>query len=338
MSTGRLTGRSVVEHLTLDHNLALDLLRVTEAAALAASQAMGQGDERAADQAAVDAMRQTLSVVPVDGTVVIGEGERDHAPMLFVGERVGNGLGPKVDFCLDPLEGAGIVAVGGPNAISAVAVAQRGGFLPVPDVYMEKIAIGPDLPEDLLDLDEPAERNLKELAKAKHRDIGDLVVCLLNRPRHDDLVQRLRTIGVRVILIGDGDVSAIMATAWPDSGIDLFLGWGGAPEGVLAATALSAMGGQMQGRLVLRDEAERKLAARAGITDPARKYRANELAHGHVLFAATGVTDGPILRGVRRREGHAHTHSIVMRSKTGTMRLVEGKHRLDRHLPEPPLD
>ncbi len=309
----------------MDRNLALEAVRVTELAALAASRLMGRGDEKAADQAAVNAMREALNALPIDGTVVIGEGERDEAPMLYIGEKVGAG-GPKIDIALDPLEGTTITAKGGPNAMAVIAMAEEGGFLNAPDVYMDKIAVGGGLPDGVVDLDATPAENLKELAKAKAMDVRDLVVCILDRPRHQELIAKVREAGARIMLIGDGDVSAVMATSEGDSGIDLYMGSGGAPEGVLAAAALRCVGGQIQGRLLFRNDAERERARRWGIEDLNRKYGLMDLAKGDVMFAATGVTPGSMLRGVRRFKGGAETHSMVMRSKTGTVRLIEGHH------------
>jgi fructose-1,6-bisphosphatase II / sedoheptulose-1,7-bisphosphatase len=310
----------------MDRNLALEAVRVTEAAALSASRLMGRGDEKAADQAAVDAMRQALNSLAIDGTVVIGEGERDEAPMLYIGERVGAGQGPKIDIALDPLEGTTITAKGGANALAVIAMAEEGGFLNAPDVYMEKIAVGAGLPEGVVDLDETPAANLKNLAKAKKSDISDLVVCILDRPRHSELIAKVREAGARIMLIGDGDVSAVIATSNPESGVDMYMGSGGAPEGVLAAAALRCIGGQLQGRLLFRNDDEKGRAARIGITDLSRKYGLLDLAHGDVMFAATGVTSGTMLRGVRRFTGGAVTHSMVMRSKSGTVRYIEAKH------------
>ena len=316
----------------MDRNLALEAVRVTEAAALAASRLMGRGDEKAADQAAVDAMRTALNSLPIDGTVVIGEGERDEAPMLFIGEKVGAG-GPPIDIALDPLEGTTITAKGGPNALAVVAMAEAGGFLNAPDTYMDKIAVGPGHPDGIVDLDATPEENLKSLAKARGMDIRDLVACILDRPRHSELISRVRATGARIMLISDGDVSGVIATATPGSGVDIYIGSGGAPEGVLAASALRCIGGQMQGRLIFRNDDERGRARRLGITDLNRKYKLNELAKGDVMFAATGVTDGAMLRGVRRSTTTATTHSLVMRSKTGTVRLVEAHHNWDIKTP-----
>jgi len=314
----------------LDRNLALEVVRVTELAALSASRLMGRGDEKAADQAAVNAMRAGLNSLAMDGTVVIGEGERDEAPMLFIGERVGSG-GPKVDIALDPLEGTTITAKGGPNAMAVIALAGEGGFLHAPDVYMDKIAVGGGLPEGVVDLDASPEENLKELAKAKRMAVEDLVVCILDRPRHEDLIGKVRAAGARIMLIGDGDVSAVIAASRPGSGVDIYIGSGGAPEGVLAAAALCAIGGQFQGRLLFRNDEERARARKAGITDLDRKYLLDDLASGEdVMFACTGVTDGSMLRGVRRFAGGAKTHSLVMRSRSGTVRLIETEHNFER--------
>jgi fructose-1,6-bisphosphatase II / sedoheptulose-1,7-bisphosphatase len=313
----------------MDRNLALESVRVTEAAALAASKLMGRGDEKAADQAAVNAMREVLGRLPICGTVRIGEGERDEAPMLYIGEEVGSG-GPKIDIALDPLEGTTITAKGGTNALAVIAMAEEGGFLNAPDTYMDKIAVGGGLPDDLVDLDASPQDNLKALAKARKTDIADLVVCILDRPRHAEIIARVREAGARIVLIGDGDVSGVIATSNPESGIDMYMGQGGAPEGVLAAAALRCIGGQFQGRLVFRNDDERARARRCGITDFTRKYKLNDLAKVNVIFAATGVTDGTMLRGVRRFPGGASTHSIVMRSATGTVRVIEARHSFAR--------
>jgi fructose-1,6-bisphosphatase II / sedoheptulose-1,7-bisphosphatase len=316
----------------MDRNLALEAVRVTEAAALAASLLMGRGDEKAADQAAVDAMREALNSLEIDGTVVIGEGERDEAPMLYIGEKVGLGDGPAIDIALDPLEGTTITAVGGHNALAVIAMAESGGFLNAPDVYMDKIAVGPGLPDGIVDLDNTPLENLKALSKAKDAEISDLVVCILDRPRHAELIAKVRESGARIMLISDGDVSGVIATAQPDAGIDLYVGSGGAPEGVLAAAALRCIGGQMQGRLLFRNDEERARAARWGVTDLKRKYLLEDLAKGDVMFAATGVTTGTMLRGVRRFAGGAYTHSVVMRSKSGTVRYIEAHHNFRRKI------
>jgi fructose-1,6-bisphosphatase II / sedoheptulose-1,7-bisphosphatase len=314
----------------MDRNLALEAVRVTEAAALSASRLMGRGDEKAADQAAVDAMRGALNSLAINGTVVIGEGERDEAPMLYIGEKVGTGNGPPIDIALDPLEGTTITAKGGTNALSVIAMAEEGGFLNAPDVYMEKIAIGGGLGEDVVDLDDTPASNLRNLAKAKGVDVADLVVCILDRPRHAELIAKVREAGARIMLISDGDVSGVIATTRDESGVDIYMGSGGAPEGVLAAAALRCIGGFMQGRLLFRNDDERSRAQRCGIKDFNRKYGLLDLAHGDVMFAATGVTNGTMLQGVRRFAGGASTHSMVMRSKSGTVRVIEAQHNFER--------
>ena len=314
----------------MERNLALEAVRVTEAAALAASRWMGRGDEKSADQAAVDAMREALNGLEIDGTVVIGEGERDEAPMLFIGETVGKGTGPKLDIALDPLEGTTITAKGGTNAMAVIAMAEQGNFLNAPDVYMDKIGIGGGLPEGICDLDNSPAENLAAVAEAKGKSINDIVACILDRPRHAELIKSVREAGARIQLISDGDVSGVIATAQPDSGIDIYIGSGGAPEGVLAAAALRCIGGQFQGRLIFRNDDERGRATKLGITDFDRKYGLLDLAKGDVMFAATGVTDGTMLRGVRMFSGGSETHSMVMRSKTGTVRIVAATHNFDR--------
>ena len=287
---------------------------------------MGQGDRKYSDQVAVESMRKEMESVDIDGTIVIGEGERDEAPMLYIGEKVGAG-GPKIDIALDPLEGTTITAKGGPNALSVIAMAEEGGFLNAPDVYMDKIAVGAGLPDGVVDLDATPEDNLRNLAKAKAVDVVDLVACILDRPRHGELIARVRAAGARIMLISDGDVSGVIATSRPDSGIDIYLGSGGAPEGVLAAAALRCIGGQMQARLLFRNDAERQRAERWGIKDLSQKYGMIDLARGDdVMFAATGLTDGTMVRGVRRFHGGAITHSMIMRSKSGTVRLIEAHH------------
>ncbi len=313
----------------MDRNPALEAVRVTEAAALAASRLMGRGDEKAADQAAVNAMRQALNGLAIAGTVMIGEGERDEAPMLYIGEELGAG-GPKIDIALDPLEGTTLTAKGGPNALAVIAMAQSGGFLNAPDTYMNKIAVGGGLPANLVDLDEEPGVNLKNLAKAKKVNVSDLVTCVLDRPRHNEIIAKAREAGARIMLIGDGDVSGVIATSRPDSGVDIYMGIGGAPEGVLAAAALRCIGGQFQGRLVFRNDEERARGQRWGITDFERKYGLHELAGGDVMFAATGVTDGSMLKGVRRFQGGATTQSMVMRSKSGTVRIIDALHNFER--------
>ncbi|MCE2509868.1 MAG: class II fructose-bisphosphatase [Alphaproteobacteria bacterium] len=322
----------------MERNLALEVVRVTEAAALSASLLMGRGDEQAADQAAVDAMRAALNSLTIDGTVVIGEGERDEAPMLYIGEKVGLGKGPKVDIALDPLEGTTITAKGGQNALAVIAMAEDGGFLNAPDVYMDKIAVGRGLPGGIVDLDASPAENLKALAKAKGSDVSDLVVCVLDRPRHHELIAGIREAGARIMLISDGDVSGVIATTLPDSGVDIYMGIGGAPEGVLAAAALCCIGGQMQGRLQFRNDDERGRAKHCGITDFNRKYSLSEMANGDVMFAATGVTNGSMLKGVRRFAGGAYTYSTVMRSKSGTVRMIEARHNFARKTGFNPAD
>jgi len=272
----------------MERNLILEAVRVTERAAIAAARLMGSGDEKAADQAAVDAMRTALNSMEIDGTIVIGEGERDEAPMLFIGEKVGAGKGTRVDIALDPLEGTTLTAKGGPNAMAVIAFAEHGGFLNAPDVYMDKIAVGGGLPDGLVDLDATPGENIKALAKAKKIPVSEVVACILDRPRHNELIAAVRAAGARVKLISDGDVAGVIATADPSTGVDIYMGQGGAPEGVLAAAALRCIGGQMQGRLIFRNEDERGRAVRLGIKDFNRKYAMIDLAHGDVMFAATG--------------------------------------------------
>ena len=318
------------QHVPVDRNLALELVRVTEAAALAASRWMGRGDKNAADGAAVEAMRKAFDTVAISGTVVIGEGEMDEAPMLYIGEKVGlyarAGGGQEVDIAVDPLEGTSITAKGGPNAMATVALAQKGGFLHAPDIYMDKLAVGPGLPPGVVNLQASVEENLRELAKAKKRSVSDLVVCLLDRDRHKEIVKRCRAAGARIMMIPDGDVSGVVAVSQVDTGVDIYMGSGGAPEGVLAAAALRCIGGQMQGRLMFENEEQIARAREMGVTDPDRIYELEDMAKGDVMFAATGVTTGPMLRGVRHFGSGAVTHSIVMRSKSGTVRYVEGHH------------
>jgi fructose-1,6-bisphosphatase II / sedoheptulose-1,7-bisphosphatase len=318
------------EEFSMDRNLALEVVRVTEAAALAASKVVGGGDEKEADKLAVDAMREALNSLAINGTVVIGEGERDEAPMLYIGEEVGAG-GPKIDIALDPLEGTTITAKGGSNALAVIAMTDHGGFLNAPDVYMNKLAVGPDVSPDVLDLNAPAEELLGRIAKEKQVRTEDLMVCILDRPRHESLIEDVRKAGSRITLIQDGDVSGVMATAEEESGIDVYIGTGGAPEGVLAAAALQCIGGSMLGRLVFRNDGEIARAERCGIKDLEKIYTTDELAKpDNVMFAATGVTDGAMLKGVRRFPGGAITHSIVMRSKSGTTRRIEATHNFSR--------
>ncbi len=315
---------------TADRNLALESVRVTEAAAIAASRFMGGGDEKAADQAAVDAMHKALQRLALKGTVRIGEGAEDDADRLYVGERLGTGDGPKVDIALVALEGTTIVARGGPNALSVIAMAEDGGFLTVPNIYMDKIAVGPGLPDGIVDLDNEPADNLSALADAKGVAVGDLVVCMLDRPRHAELVSKVREAGARIRLILDGDVSGVIAATQPEAGVDIFLGIGGAPQGVLAAAALRGVGGQMQGRLVFRNNEQKTEAKRLGIENLEQKYATDDMASGNVTFAATGVTYSAMLEGVRHVAGGAITHSLVLRSMTGTLRFVEGHHDFNR--------
>lgn len=315
----------------MDRNLALEVVRVTEAAALAASNWVGRGDKEAADAAAVEAMRDTFAGLHMRGRVVIGEGERDEAPMLYIGEEVGDGRGPRIDIALDPLEGTTPTAKGGTNSLAVVAMTDEGGFLNAPDVYMDKIAVGPGIDPSILDLDAPFGDTLRKLAREKGGKAEELTVCVLDRPRHQHLIDAARAAGARINLIQDGDVSAVIATTKLDTGIDIYVGQGGAPEGVLAAAALQCTGGAMLGRLVFRNNDERARAERWGITDFNRIYTKDDLARGdNVMFAATGVTDGAMLRGVRRFPGGAKTSSLVMRSKSGTIRHVEATHDFSR--------
>lgn len=312
----------------MDRNLALEFVRITEAAALASAQWMGRGDEKSADQAAVDAMRKAFDSVRIDGTVVIGEGERDEAPMLYIGEKVGfkRDDSPAIDIALDPLEGTTICAKGGVGAIAVIACAEKGGFLHAPDTYMNKIAAGP-LSKGAIDLDLSATENVHRVAEANRKPVGDVTVVILDRPRHADLIAEVRKTGARIQLIGDGDVSASVAAAWDNTGIDLLMGIGGAPEGVISAAAMRCLGGDFQGRLMFRNEEERQRATRMGVLDLNKKYKLEELAAGNVVFCATGVTDGPLLKGVKVfPAGRAHTQSVVMRSQTGTIRQVEAYH------------
>ncbi len=312
----------------MDRNLALEFVRITEAAALSSAKWMGRGDEKAADQAAVDAMRKAFDSVRIDGTVVIGEGERDEAPMLFIGEKVGlkGNDSPAIDIALDPLEGTTICATGGVGAISVIACAEHGGFLHAPDTYMDKIATGPAA-RGLIDLDLSATENVHRVAEANRKPVSDVTVVILERERHSDLIAEVRKTGARIQLIGDGDVSAAVAAAWLDSGIDLLMGIGGAPEGVISAAAMRCLGGDFQGRLKFRNQAEKDRALKMGVKDLNQKFKMEDLAKGHVMFCATGITDGPLLKGVKLYSGgRAKTQSIVMRSQTGTIRSVETHH------------
>lgn len=313
----------------MDRNFAMEFVRVTEAAALESARLVGSGDEKAADHAAVEAMRKMLNSIQFDGTVVIGEGERDEAPMLYIGEKVGKGDGTKLDLALDPLEGTTICAHGGYNSISVIAIAEQGKFLHAPDTYMDKIAVGPDA-KGAIDLKVSPTENLRNIARAKKCNVEDLTVVILDRPRHTDLIAEVRKAGARIQLIGDGDVSAAIATCKRDSGVDVLMGQGGAPEGVISAAALRCMGGDFQGRLVFRKDDERARARKMGITDFDRIYKIDELAHGNVMFCATGVTQGAFLQGVRFFSGGARTHSVVMRSQSGTIRFIEAEHHFDR--------
>ncbi|HKL26992.1 MAG TPA: class II fructose-bisphosphatase [Desulfuromonadales bacterium] len=312
----------------MDRNLALELVRVTEAAALACGRWVGKGDKMAADSAATEAMRRTLESIEMNGTVVIGEGEMDEAPMLYIGERVGNGKGAEVDIAVDPLEGTNICAKGKNGSIATIALARKGGFLHAPDMYMEKIAVGPAAC-GAIDINASPTDNLQRVAEAKNCYVEDLTVVILDRPRHDKTVAEVRRAGARIHLISDGDVAPAFAAAVETSGIDVLMGIGGAPEGVLAAAALKCMGGDMQGRLVFMNEEERNRARQMGIEDFERVYDCEEMARGDVFFAATGVTNGDLLQGVRYFSGGAETQSIVMRSKSRTVRFVEARHSFD---------
>jgi fructose-1,6-bisphosphatase II / sedoheptulose-1,7-bisphosphatase len=313
----------------LDRVLVLEMVRVTEAAAIAASTLTGRGDEKAADAAAVEAMRAALNELYMDGTVVIGEGERDEAPMLFIGEKVGTGNGPKIDIALDPLEGTTICAKAGPNSLAVLAIAEQGGLLNAPDVYMDKIAVGPGYPDNVIDLDRTPTENITAIAAAKGVKPSEIIACVLDRPRHEALIAELRGIGCGVMLIGDGDVAGVIATSDPDTTIDVYMGSGGAPEGVLACAALRCVGGQFKGRLLFRNDDEKARAAKWGVTDLDKQYDLSELARGDCIFAATGVTDGSLLAGVKRRRGKMTTESVVMRASSGTVRWVKGEHRID---------
>lgn len=312
----------------LDRILTLELVRVTERAAVAAARLRGRGDEKAADQVAVDAMRSELNRLPIKGTVVIGEGERDEAPMLYIGEEVGTGEGAGVDIALDPLEGTTICAKNLPNSLAVIAIAEKGSLLYAPDVYMDKIAIGPGYPKGIVDIDAPAVENIENLARAKGVPVSEITACILDRPRHARLIEAVRATGAAIRLIGDGDVAGVIHTTDPDeTGIDIYLGTGGAPEGVLAAAALRCIGGQMQGRLQLNTDDKIARAAKMGISDPNKVYLMDEMARGDVLFAATGVTDGNMLSGVKFGRDSIQTHTIVMRSSSGTVREIKARHQ-----------
>jgi fructose-1,6-bisphosphatase class II len=312
----------------MDRSLALELARVTEAAAVACGRWVGRGDKMSADDAATTAMRHTLGMMDIDGTVVIGEGEMDEAPMLYIGEKVGNEGSIKVDIAVDPLEGTILCAKGGPGAIATIALAPSGGFLHAPDMYMEKIIVGPEA-KGCIDINDLPSNNLKRMAEAKRCNIEDLTVVLLDRPRHDEAIADIRQCGARIKLISDGDVAPAVATGIPDSGIDMVLGIGGAPEGVLAAAAVKCFGGDMQARLIFTTDEERKRAPKMGISDFDKVYTAEELASGDVFFAATGVTGGDLLKGVRYFSGGAQTQTIVMRSKSRTIRFIDSLHYLE---------
>lgn len=313
----------------MNRNLAMEFVRVTEMASIASARWMGKGDEKGADQAAVDAMRKMLDTVDCQATVVIGEGERDEAPMLYIGEKVGSGNGPELEIALDPLEGTTICAVGGHNAISVMAIGRKGNLLNAPDIYMNKIAVGPH-GVGAIDIKDIPTNNLKRLAQRKSCSLSDLTVVILDRPRHKDLIQEVRDTGARIYLIGDGDVSAAIATALPDTGIDMLLGTGGAPEGVIAAAAMRCVKGDFQGVLVPRNEADIERSKRMGIADINKVFNMNELASGDVMFVATGVTNGSMLKGVQFKSWGAITHSMVMRSKSGTIRTIMAQHHFDR--------
>ncbi len=322
----------------VDRVLVLEMVRVTEAAAVAAAQLIGRGDEKAADAAAVEAMRRAFDNLYMDGTVVIGEGERDEAPMLYIGEKVGGapGKGPKIDIALDPLEGTTITAKAGPNSLAVLAAAEEGCLLNAPDVYMDKLAVGPGLPADIIDLAKSPTDNVKAVAEAKGKDPSDINVCVLDRPRHASLIAELRALGCGVYLIGDGDVAGVIAVTDQDTGIDMYMGQGGAPEGVLAAAALRCVGGQFNGRLVFRNDDEKTRAKKWGITDLDRIYKLEDLAGGDCIFAATGVTDGSLLDGVKKRKKSTGatimtTESVVMRASSGTVRWIRGEHRISPH-------
>jgi len=313
----------------LDRVLVLEMVRVTEKAAIAASKLIGRGDEKAADAAAVEAMRRAFDKLYIDGTVVIGEGERDEAPMLYIGEKVGGapGKGPKIDIALDPLEGTTITAKAGPNALAVLAAAEEGNLLNAPDTYMDKIAVGPGYPEGIIDLAKSPTDNVRAVAEAKGVDPSDIIVCVLDRPRHESLIAELRDLGCGVVLIGDGDVAGVIAVTDENTTIDMYMGQGGAPEGVLAAAALRCVGGQFNGRLVFRNDDEKARAAKWGIEDLDRIYKLEDLAKGDCIFAATGVTSGSLLEGVKRkRGGRMTTESVVMRSSSGTVRWIKSEH------------
>ena len=334
--TDVLAAKEIDQENAIDRVLVLEMVRVTEAAAVAAAQMIGRGDEKAADAAAVEAMRRAFDTLYMDGTVVIGEGERDEAPMLFIGEKVGMGKGPAIDIALDPLEGTTITAKAGPNALAVLAAAEKGGLLNAPDVYMDKLAVGPGLPAGIIDLAKTPTENVCAVAAAKGLEPGDINVCVLDRPRHAELIEELRELGCGVFLIGDGDVAGVIAVTDQDTSIDIYMGQGGAPEGVLAAAALRCVGGQFNGRLVFRNEDEKARARKWGITDLDKIYKLEDLAKSDCIFAATGVTDGSLLEGVKKRKKSTGavimtTESVVMRGSSGTVRWIRGEHRITPH-------
>ncbi|EAQ28383.1 glpX protein [Erythrobacter sp. NAP1] len=338
--TDVLAAKEPEDSNAIDRVLVLEMVRVTEAAAVAAAQLIGRGDEKAADAAAVEAMRRAFDTLYMDGTVVIGEGERDEAPMLYIGEKVGmgadGGKAPKIDIALDPLEGTTITAKAGPNALAVLAAAEKGDLLNAPDVYMDKLAVGPGLPADVIDLAKSPTENVQAVAAAKGVEPSAINVCVLDRPRHADLIAELRALGCGVYLIGDGDVAGVIAVTDQDTGIDMYMGQGGAPEGVLAAAALRCVGGQFNGRLVFRNDDEKARAKKWGIEDLGRIYKLDDLAKGDCIFAATGVTDGSLLDGVKKRRKSTGatimtTESVVMRASSGTVRWIKGEHRITPH-------
>jgi fructose-1,6-bisphosphatase II / sedoheptulose-1,7-bisphosphatase len=326
-----MTTSSIAASKVLDRVLVLEMVRVTEAAAISAAKLIGRGDEKAADAAAVEAMRGAFNELDFDGTVVIGEGERDEAPMLYIGEKVGTGKGPRIDIALDPLEGTTITAKAGPNALAVLAIAEAGCLLNAPDVYMDKLAIGPGYERGIVSLDQTPTERVTAFAKAKGVQPGDITVMVLDRPRHEKLIAELRSLGCGVHLIPDGDVAGVISVTDPESTVDMYMGSGGAPEGVLAAAALSCVGGQFQGRLLFRNDDEKARAAKWGVTDLNRIYQLEDLVKGDAIFAATGVTDGSLLDGVKRRkDGVLTTESVVMRASSRTIRWVKGEHHKAR--------
>ena len=304
------------------------IVNATEKAAVAASKLIGLGDEKAADQVAVDAMRTALNEIDFKGRIVIGEGERDEAPMLYIGEEVGSGKNDEVDIALDPLEGTTITAKGMPNSLSVIAAAQKGGLLYAPDTYMNKIAVGGQLPKDVIDLDASVEDNVKSIAEVKKIKASDVTACVLERPRHSDQIESLRSIGAKIVLIPDGDVAGVIMTTQTNNPVDIYLGIGGAPEGVLAAAALQCIGGQMQARLVINSDDEKSRAQKIGIKDLDKKYNLDELAHGDIIFSATGVTEGTMVRGVRNVNNNYITHSLVLRSNDSSTQYIETYHKI----------